>query len=266
MLNINSRDNPRFRLACRLVKQPRLLKKQGLAVAEGLHLLQDLVGWPGLQINQVWLGESMLLHTEWAGLCGQLLDRPDKPELYVIPDMLYWQLSELNSGAGPLTVFELPGPQSMPASACDVLLIDGVQDPGNLGTLIRTAAAAGLHEVWTTPGTAWVWQAKVLRAGMGGHRWVNFRGYTPELLPVWLDECLSICTDLDAVESLFDVDLTHPTLWMVGSEGEGVSPAWKAQASHRVHIPHQAAVDSLNVAVATGVCLFEQLRQRRAKG
>ena len=259
---IQSRDNAMFKQTAKWVRQPRLLKKEGLAAAEGLHLLQELMAWKGLAITQVWVAESLLKHPEWLTLEAELNQR-ENVQLFSLPDHFYWQLSELQTGFGPLVLFRTPNHSTLPQKAADVVLIDGVQDPGNLGTLVRTAAAAGITEIWTTEGTVWEWSAKVLRAGMGGHRLVKFRRVSSDTLPEWVWTCQIIATDLNATEPIYTADLKNTNVWLVGNEGAGISAEWRALANKLVVIPHAGDVESLNVAVATGVCLFEQLRQRR---
>ncbi len=258
---IESRANARYKQASRWVHQPRTLRKLEMAVAEGLHPLHELLNWPLLKIKEVWVAEALLNHSEWITLAEQL-SMHDGCDVFSVSDAMYWQLSELASGAGPLVFFEVPSAAPLPDQACDVLVLDAVQDPGNVGTLIRTAAAAGLSELWYTEGAAYPWSSKVLRAGMGGHRLVQLRKVQADNLPGWVKDMPVCVTALDNARSIYTLDLKPPTVWVVGSEGAGVSEAWNALATHRVFIPHSPSVESLNVGVACGVCLFEQYRQR----
>jgi TrmH family RNA methyltransferase len=138
-----------------------------------------------------------------------------------------------------------------------------VQDPGNAGTLLRTAAAAGVRYVAASTGTAFLWAPKVLRAAMGAHFAVSiFEDVSPEaLVAAFRGERLAA----DAVdgEPLFTAAWgAGPTVWMFGSEGRGLSRAASVLAQRRLRIPVDAAVESLNVAAAAAVCLFEQRRRR----
>ena len=271
---ISSRDNPRFKQLQKLIAQPRLLRKQGLAVAEGIHLLQELASWQGLVFQEVWLADSLRHHREWAAIENALDAALESHacEVFEVPDELYGRLSELEQGRGPLVVFRTPltddntGTGDRPPH--DILLLDGIQDPGNVGTLIRTAAAVGIREIWTTPDCAWVWSGKVLRAAMGGHKHVRLPGLPDnalERLHRWADAGTPVrLTQLAQSASVFETDLRLPGVWLLGSEGLGVSDAWSALANTHLRIPMQAGVESLNVASAAAVCLYEQWRQRQA--
>lgn len=263
---IASRENARLKAMLKMVAQPRLLRKAGQAIAEGVHLLQELGDWPGVVIREVWFSSALREHREWS-LCESLI-RGLKVDCVELPPALYAQLSELEQGAGPLVLFDTPLEQVSDTGQCetDIVLLDGVQDPGNVGTIIRTAAAVGIANVWTTPDCAWVWSGKVLRAAMGGHRHVRLCGL-PEgahaRIKEWADAGVPVrLTRLEQSGSLFETDLRTPGIWLLGSEGKGVSPQWTALANQPLRIPMQAGVESLNVASAAAVCLYEQWRQR----
>lgn len=276
---IASRDNPRLKGLLKMIAQPRLLRKAGQAVAEGMHLLQELSVWPDVRIREIWFATSLREHREWP-LCESLM-RESGVDCVELTPALYAQMSELEQGAGPLVLFDTPVPQgdlvhdrtdvSMHAHQTlqhDILLLDGVQDPGNVGTLIRTAAAVGIREVWTTPECAWAWSGKVLRAAMGGHRHVRLPGLPAdafERVSAWSQAGVPVrLTQLEKSTSLFDADLSKPGIWLLGSEGKGVSDAWALLANQPLRIPMQPDVESLNVASAAAVCLYEQWRQRGA--
>ena len=260
---IESKSNPQFKQASRWVHQPRTLRQIQWACAEGLHPLQELLAWPGLLIEQVWIAQSLSQSAQWLALQSQLQARFEV-KLFVVSDAMYWQLSELSSGFGPMCFFQIPESTAHPTQACDVLVLDAVQDPGNMGTLIRTAAAAGLTEVWLTEGCTNPWSSKVLRAGMGGHRLVQLRKIEDTQLPDWFSSIPVYATALSEATSLYDMNLQAPCVWVLGSEGAGVSSDWLSKATARVFIPQVGHVESLNVGVACGVCLFEQQRQRGA--
>lgn len=182
----------------------------------------------------------------------------------ILDDALFDSLDILPSPSPVLALVDAPQPEPPEVfGKNDIVVLDRVQDPGNVGTIVRTAAAAGIRTVLTTPGTAACWSPKVLRAGMGGHF------------------VLDIVENLDARElcarvklplagtllspqavSLYRQDLRAPLAWVFGSEGEGIDPALQARLQIRLMIPQQPGVESLNVAAASAICLFEQRRQR----
>lgn len=148
-----------------------------------------------------------------------------------------------------------------------ILIADGLQDPGNLGTMIRTADAAGADGVFTTPGTVDLYNPKVLRASMGSlfHLPVLPVSSVARLLSEVTGVGLMVlAADAGAEENLYQFDLRGPVLFAVGNEGAGVSPLLLAH-SRRVAIPMPGRAESLNAAVAASILLFEAVRQRRQK-
>ncbi len=144
------------------------------------------------------------------------------------------------------------------------VILDGVQDAGNVGSILRSAAAAGVTLAFCLPGTATVWSTKVLRAAMGAHFVMRIVEQVP---PEGLAPLLGIpivVTDLHGAASLYDTNLRRPLAWVMGNEGAGVSPFWRERADLRVTIPQYGRIESLNVAAAAAVCLFEQTRQQRS--
>ena len=141
------------------------------------------------------------------------------------------------------------------------VLIDAVQDPGNLGSILRTAAAAGIKQVICSDGSVFAWSPKVLRAGMGAHFQLDIIEHadlqqliTASTVPVY-------ATDSHAQKSIYQMNLTQPCGWLFGNEGQGISELLLSCVTERLTIPQQAGVESLNVAAAAAVCLFEQKRQ-----
>ena len=131
-----------------------------------------------------------------------------------------------------------------------------------MGSLLRSAQAAGVTQVFCSPHTVYAWSPKVLRAGQGAHFGLTI------IEGVELTEVIArlavplVATALRGAASVFDTDLARPLAWLFGNEGAGVSDELLARADHRVSIPMPGASESLNVAAAAAVCLFEQVRQR----
>ena len=148
----------------------------------------------------------------------------------------------------------------------DVLVLAGVQDAGNLGTLLRSAAAAGIRYIWCDKYCAQPWSPKVLRAGMGAH--FNLNIVESGDLAAWLADdkrqILVTCLDGDT-RSLYELNLSEPSVWIFGSEGQGVPAELRNLADIRVRIPMPGQIESLNVGAAAAVCFFEQVRQRLSR-
>jgi TrmH family RNA methyltransferase len=157
-----------------------------------------------------------------------------------------------------------PRPPATPDTAAAAILLEDIQDPGNLGSVLRSAAAGGFTQVLLSPGSVHAWSPRVLRAGMGAH----FALHIHE--EVDLSKCVHgyrgtvIAADPRASLSLFEVDLAGTVAFLFGNEGAGLS-APLLRAAHRIAgIPTSASTESLNVAAAAAVCIFERVRQRRA--
>lgn len=267
MLNatlIHSRHNPQLRHWRALVTDARARRKHGQTILDGVHLI-DAALQAGVALEAVMVNELR----QQQGEISALLERLAPPtKRFLISDALFGQISPVDQPTGIVAQLAIP-PAPTTAAPDDAvsLVLDGVQDPGNLGTLLRTAAAAGVATVYCTHGAAQLWSPRVLRAGMGAH--FKIARLQENLDPAQLAETLSgsiLATTPDvAAPSLYASDLrVRPLVWLIGSEGSGLHPALAARAQTRVNIPMQAGVESLNVASATAVCLFEMLRQTSA--
>jgi TrmH family RNA methyltransferase len=162
-------------------------------------------------------------------------------------------------------MFVLPwaGGASLQADAPSVVL-DRLQDAGNVGAVLRSAAAFGFTQVIALKGTAALWSPKVLRAGMGAHFALNIieDAALDEFVGTYRGTSIALSADADA--SIFDLDLRGPVAFIVGNEGAGVSEPLKVAATRRARIPMPGRMESLNAGVAGAICLFEALRQRGA--
>jgi RNA methyltransferase, TrmH family len=143
-----------------------------------------------------------------------------------------------------------------------VLLLDGLQDPGNLGSILRSAAAAGIVRVYCGPGTVFAWSPKVLRAGMGAHFLLSIIEDADLAAVIRAARAPVLATSSHATQSLYEQDLRKPVVWLFGNEGQGVSPALLSLASETIAIPQAQGIESLNVAASAAICFFEQVRQR----
>lgn len=160
-----------------------------------------------------------------------------------------------------MAIIALPQIQSPWLATVDTLILDRIQDPGNVGTLLRSAAAVGIQQVLSTTGTASLWSPKVLRAAMGAHfslqlfEMIENQDILQNFhIPVY-------ATSSHRPASIYQLDLSSPCVWILGNEGQGVHPELLTQAQS-VTIPQPGGQESLNVAIAGSVCLFEMMRQR----
>jgi TrmH family RNA methyltransferase len=259
MVHIQSADNPLVRRLRRLADSPRAGREAQRSIAEGVHLVEGALA-ARVPITAVVIGETAIPQAR--ALAERAADAAGL-RVVELARLLYDSISPVEHGAGVLVEIAITRPSLPQALNADVVYLDGVQDPGNAGTLLRTAAAAGVRYVAASTGTAFLWAPKVLRAAMGAHFAVSiFEDVSPEaLVAAFRGERLAA----DAVdgEPLFTAAWgAGPTVWMFGSEGRGLSRAASVLAQRRLRIPVDAAVESLNVAAAAAVCLFEQRRRR----
>jgi TrmH family RNA methyltransferase len=257
---ISSRDNPLFREVAELAHSARERRKLGRSVLEGIHLCEAFLQCRG-RPRAALASESGLRHPE----VGPLLARHGVQPV-VVTDELFEAISTLAHGVGLAFTIDTPRPALPVAIEADAVYLDRVQDPGNVGTLLRSCAAAGVATVLTAPGTAWCWSPKVLRAGMGAHFALSIHEAVPWAAVRARLRVEPIGTRAARADSVFSADLRAPSLWLLGNEGEGLSEEIAADVSRWLRIPQSGGVESLNVAAAAAVCLFEQRRQRGLAG
>ncbi|HJV06036.1 MAG TPA: RNA methyltransferase [Chromobacteriaceae bacterium] len=257
---ITSPQNEEIKHLNRLVQNGRERRKEGVMVLEGLHLTQSCLEAGG-QLRRLYLNERALDHPELKALLTRL---PDAAVVVTVPDSILARVTALNTAAEVLAVCARPQPAMAAADASRVLLED-IQDPGNLGTILRCAAASGVREVFLSKGCVDIFSPKVLRAGMGAHFALNLHEQAELADEMCAFGGRKLVTHLDGSVSLYHEDLTGPVALVFGNEGAGVSASLVAQADARVRIPMPGHAESLNVAMAATVCLFERVRQCEAK-
>lgn len=257
MKPITSRDNPFYKELKQLATSSQARRKSGRTLLDGIHLCQSYLQHKG---NPAWciVGESALHHPEVQGLV-QACD----PKLCIcLPDNLFSALSQVEHGIDILFVIDTPQAQIPPELRRSAVLLDQLQDPGNMGSILRSAAAAGIKDVFCASGTVFAWAPKVLRAGMGAHFLLNiYENVNLEQL-VANAAVEVVATSSHAKETIYSSSLKQELGWLFGHEGQGVSDNLLQLANRTLTIPHLGPVESLNVAACAAVCFFEQLRQR----
>ena len=257
MKQITSHDNPFYKELRKLVSSTRQRIKTGQTLLDGAHLLASYIAC-GKQPVHLLLTAAAQDNPEIQSLIKQL---PTVP-LTQLDDGLFAELSELKTLSGVLALIAIPKTDCLPLGSHFALLLEDIQDPGNLGSMLRSAAAAGCDQVFMSKGCADAWSPKVLRAAMGGH-FVLRICEDAELIRVAAGFNGSIfAAALNAPSSLYDSRLSGNIAFAIGNEGSGLSKELMAKAVP-VTIPMPGKVESLNAAAAAAVCLFEAVRQRK---
>ena len=250
---ISSRDNPLLVRVRKLLSDPGGYRKLGEVWLEGEHLCAAFVQRGGRPLQAIVSSEGWQQPAlrELAGHAAAVA---------VVPGELMAALSALESP--PAIGFVVATPTA-PAITPDApsLVLDRLQDAGNVGSILRSAAAFGFTQVVALKGTAALWSPKVLRAGMGAHFGLRLvEGVEADALAALRVPLLA--TSSHAARSLHEVDLPWPCAWVMGHEGQGVSSALERRCSMTLRIPQPGGEESLNVAAAAAVCLYESARQR----
>ena len=247
---ITSRDNPRFKALRQLASDNTAYRRLGQVWLEGEHLCTAALD------RGVSLQSWVMSETGWISRSGRLalLDG----EVLVLPDALFASLSDLPSPGGVAAVMAVPASSTL-APQAHTLVLDRVQDAGNVGSMLRSAAAMGVTQVLALKGTAALWSPKVVRSGMGAHfalrlieglDAVDLVGLQAPLVVTlphqgpWLHELVTAKT------------LPHPCAWVLGHEGQGVQPDLIERAALSVRIAQPGGEESLNVAAAAAICLY----------
>jgi len=250
---VTSRDNPLLVRLRKLAGDPGAYRKQGEVWIEGDHLVSAFLGRDGHAPHAV------ITEAGWEDpRLRELASRAD--QVTIVPAALMAGLSTLESPA-PLA-FAVPwrGAQAVQPGRATVVL-DRLQDAGNVGAVLRSASAFGFTQVVALKGSAALWSPKVLRAGMGAHFALHLvEGADLAALDA-LDVPL-VATSSHAAQAVHEVMLPWPCAWVMGHEGQGVSEALMARCALGVRIPQPGGEESLNVAAAAAVCLYESARQQ----
>ena len=251
--HIVSRDNPIFKYQKKLAESTRERRAEGKTLLDGVHLIESYCAAFGdPEIIIIPEGKSSLEAT-------QLMQHLEHVSTIMFPTLMFAELTPVSSSTGILAVVKTPN-IAPPNTVKFALMLEDIQDPGNLGSMIRTALGGGVQAIYLSKGCTDAWSPKALRGGQGAQFYVpiiegvdivgamqNFAGNT-------------YATTM-AGESLYRQDLTQPSAFIIGNEGAGLSNKAMEAASHQISIPMNKNLESLNAAAAAAVCLFERARQ-----
>ena len=252
---ISSSQNSQIQLVRKLLSQSKARQREQAFVAEGVRLIQDGLR-SGFPVRMMFKKENASLLAE-EFVDGIAHDHP----ISVVQDKLFEELSDTENPQGLLAVFEMRE-LPLPKELTFLVVLDQIRDPGNMGTILRSAEAAGAEAVLLPSGNTDPFSPKVVRAGMGAH----FR--LPILSLPWAG-IAALCTglpvyhaDMDGEKSCWQADFQSPLVLLIGGEAQGISPEGQKLATSSVHIPMKGQTESLNAAVSASVLMFEVMRQR----
>jgi TrmH family RNA methyltransferase len=251
--HIVSRDNAVFKYLKKIAESARERRAEGKTLLDGVHLIESYCkafGEPELVIIPE--GKSSVEAT-------QLMQQLEHVNTMMFPTLMFAELTPVASSTGILALVKTPQ-IALPSEVKFALMLEDIQDPGNLGSMLRTALGAGVEAVYLSKGCTEAWSPKALRGGQGA------QFYLPIVEGVNIVEAIqnfagnTYATTLNG-KSLYAQDLSHPTAFVIGNEGAGLTAAALKAASHQISIPMHQSLESLNAAAATAVCLFERVRQ-----
>ncbi len=275
MIRITSPANPRIRKLHDL-DTTRGRKKSGLFFMEGPHLLEALLD-ADIKLQEVYYAPELLSRTaQGRPLLARLLHTPSLQEnqLVEVNERVIESLGEAQTSQGVISVLplnaldpELLRARRAPAQRPILLILDGLADPGNLGTILRTALAANVDEVLLSPNCADYLSPKVVRSAAGAHMALPVRADLPweaiaeRAIRHCGEQLRILLAEAGSSHAYYEQDLTQPLALIIGSEAHGPSQEARKLATRTISIPLANGVESLNAAMAAGIILFEGVRQ-----
>jgi RNA methyltransferase, TrmH family len=258
MKQITSKDNAVYKSIRRLARSSHARREEGRILLDGVHLVRAYLKRFGPLRVEVVTKRSAMEHREIKELTEQTTS-------LTMSDSLFDQLAPVASPVGILAVAPLPTVSSVSEGQAFQVVLDGVQDPGNVGAILRSAAAAGARMAHLSPDCADPWSPKSLRGGMGAQFLLAIQRHDSlTAMAISLPATLVACAPESPV-SVFDADLRGDVAFVIGGEGAGVSRELIARAQQRIRIPMRPGIESLNVGAAAAVCFYEWVRQAAAQ-
>lgn len=258
MKRITSTHNDIYKNLKQLATSAKHRKRAGQTLIEGIHLCESYLQHrkkPQMYVYTDAAAENaeaaeIIRDCDDAGVRGTLLSNAH-----------FRAISSVDNGIGVALVVDIPSEVPPARLQRNAVLLEDVQDPGNMGTILRTAAAAGVTDIFISSGSSSAWSPKVLRASMGAH--FALRIYENCDLAALISGAgvPVLATSLGATKTIYETELSAPTAWLFGNEGSGVSSELLALGVEQVVIPQSTSVESLNVSATVAICLYEQVRQ-----
>lgn len=255
--HIISRDNPIFKQLKKLSENARERRAEGKTLLDGVHLIESYMatfGDPDVVIIPE--GKSSVEATS-------LIQTLEHVSTVMLPTLMFAELTPVTNATGILALVKIPQ-LPVPEQADFVLMLEDIQDPGNLGSMLRTAAAAGVNAVYLSTGSTDAWSPKALRGGQGAQFVLPIVERADLIAELQNFQGNSFATAMHG-ESLYEQDLKQASAFVIGNEGAGLSKQLMAVTTKSITIPMVkssfGSIESLNAGAAAAVCLFERMRQ-----
>lgn len=258
---ITSTSNPKFKQLVKLLTNQKMRRSVQKTVLEGESLVGDYLA-TGLEVDQLIIGEANFDQPT----IKRLIDQVDSAKVILVKSFLLDKITQLETAPGVMAIVPIPD-QAEPSEIVDagqLILIDRVQDPTNLGAILRSALAFGVTGVYLSTGSAEAFSPKAIRASMGASFKLPIysRVDLAKLIPRLQSSQVQIyATSSHADQFLAEAKLPNRLAWLVGNEGQGVDTKLMSLANQTIKIPQSSQLESLNLAVATSLCLYEHHRQ-----
>lgn len=251
--HITSRDNAVFKYLKKLAENKRERSKEGETLLDGVHLIEGYLqtfGEPELVI----IHEGKSTHE-----ASNMIQHLGDVNTVMFPTLMFAELTPVTSSTGVLALVKMPS-IAVPETIHFALILEGIQDPGNLGSMLRTALGAGVDAVYLSKGCTDAWSPKCLRGGQSAQFHLPIIEGVDIVAAIKNFAGTSYATTLSG-GSLYQQDLTKPSAFVIGNEGAGLSQEAVSATTQQVSIPMHSELESLNAAAAAAICLFERQRQ-----
>ncbi len=260
---ITSRDHPLVKQLVRIEGSTAYRRKNGLTLIDGIHLIQIHYSVFGPPRNLI-VSQSYFEDKENKRFLNMLFGNTD-PKITILDDTLFRFVAPVKTPTGVLALIDVPETQES-SSSREVfsVLLESIQDPGNLGSILRSAAAANVRDVYLSKHCTDAWSPKTLRAAMGAHFFLRIHENSDLIQITGKFPGSVIATSIQATKNLFETSLSGPTAFAFGNEGSGLSREMIEAAHDNMAIIMPGKTESLNVAAAAAICFFEKVRQDKA--
>jgi TrmH family RNA methyltransferase len=261
---ITSRDHPLIKQLIKLEGSSQYRKRTGLTLLDGVHLIQIYCSVLGTPENLI-VGQSYFEDIENKGFLNRLFGNA-LPKITIVSNALLRGISPVKTPTGILALIAIPELKKEGDHGKEIfsVLLEAIQDPGNLGSILRSAAAANVRNVYLSKQCTDAWSPKTLRAAMGAHFFLRIHENCDLQKAAQEFSGTVIATSIQATKTLFEISLIGPSAFVFGNEGAGLSKEMIQAANENISIPMPGKTESLNAAAAAAICFFEKVRQDRA--